>query len=241
MGGPGALKPAPDPLRDYALAALGGFSLLLTLHAVFLPQGTVLAELPALALYALGAVVTGTLLQRHYPHGVLGWCNVVTLLRGVLTAFLLTALLLPDKGPWLVAVVGALTLSLDGVDGWLARRKRLVSRFGARFDMEVDSALALILALHALAGGTAGPVVLVLGLTRYGFVLAGLVLPWLQHPLPERFSRKAVCVMQLSTLIALQLPVLTPPVAQALALAASAALLASFARDVLWLWRRRGN
>jgi multidrug efflux pump subunit AcrA (membrane-fusion protein) len=39
---------------------------------------------------------------------------------------------------------------LDGVDGWLARRHEIASRFGARFDMEVDA--LLILALSVLAG-----------------------------------------------------------------------------------------
>ncbi|MFH7468205.1 CDP-alcohol phosphatidyltransferase family protein, partial [Pseudomonas syringae group genomosp. 7] len=77
-----------------------------------------------------------------------------------------------------------------GVDGWLARRSGLVSRFGARFDMEVDAALALILSLHLLAGTAVGAEALVLGLARYAFVAAGLAWPWLSADLPPTDRRK---------------------------------------------------
>jgi len=65
------------------------------------------------------------------------------------------------------------------------------------------------------------------------------VLPWLRHPLPDRLSRKAVCVLQLGTLIALQAPALPGAVALNLAVASAAALAWSFGRDVAWLWRTR--
>ena len=41
----------------------------------------------------------------------------------------------PGVGP---AALVAAALSLDAVDGWLARRCGVASRFGARFDLEVD-------------------------------------------------------------------------------------------------------
>ena len=44
-----------------------------------------------------------------------------------------------------VLAIGIPALALDGVDGWLARRSRMASDFGARFDMETDAALLLIL------------------------------------------------------------------------------------------------
>ena len=39
--------------------------------------------------------------------------------------------------------------ALDGVDGWLARRSGIASAFGARFDMEIDALLILVLAVLA--------------------------------------------------------------------------------------------
>ena len=55
-----------------------------------------------------------------------------------------------------VIPLSIIALSLDGVDGALARRQMLESRFGAAFDMEVDSAFALVLSILA-ALGPAGP------------------------------------------------------------------------------------
>ena len=67
------------------------------------------------------------------------------------------------------------------------------------------------------------------------FIGAGLVWPWIMAPLPVSYVRKAVCVLQLATLIALQVPVLSDDLAITLARIAAAALIWSFGRDVLWL------
>jgi hypothetical protein len=74
---------------------------------------------------------------------------------------------------------------------------------------------------------------------RYVFLGAGIVWPWLLRDLPERFSRKAVCVIQLGVLIALQAPILPTGLDLVLGLGAAAALAWSFGVDVAWLWRRR--
>ncbi len=84
-----------------------------------------------------------------------------------------------------------------------------------------------------------GPAVLVLGLMRYGFVASGRFLPWLKAPLPQRFRRKLVCVLQLAVLILLQLPMIPSALASGMMWIAVAALLMSFGNDALWLWRRR--
>jgi phosphatidylglycerophosphate synthase len=225
-----------DPLRDLArVAMLGGFVVLAAGVALVGLDGAL--WLPALG-YGLGVWLVLGLFRRGYPHGRLGLCNAATLARLALTA----ALLAPLAGaaePWAVPGVAVLALTLDGVDGWLARREGLVSDVGARFDMEVDSALALILALNALAAGTAGLIVLAIGLPRYVFAAAGLLAPWLDGPLPERFSRKLVCVVQIATLIALQLPPLGAGLANPLVAAVAAGLAWSFGKDVIWLWRAR--
>ena len=76
-------------------------------------------------------------------------------------------------------------LVLDAVDGYVARRTATVSAFGARFDMETDA--FLILVLSACVAGQWGWWVLVLGLARYLFVAAGWALPWLRGT-PDRKS-----------------------------------------------------
>jgi len=203
-----------------------------------------LAGLPALLLFAAGVLFLWLQLPAHYPHARFGSCNGVTLLRAGLGASLLTPLLSGDAaqaawGGWAVALVALFALSLDGVDGWLARRQGLTSGFGARFDMEIDAALALILALHAFADGMGGIMVLTLGVTRYVFVAASWGLPWMAAPLPDKFGRKVVCVIQIAALIALQVPILESGLALGITWVAVAALMWSFGRDILWLWRHR--
>lgn len=189
-------------------------------------------------------------LRKGYPHSRLGACNLVTLARAGAVAVLSVAVVVPatlSQLPWVICALAALALALDGVDGKLARRAGLSSAFGARFDMEVDAALAACLALilmraEGIDGALAGLCLLVLGGSRYAFVAATQLLPWMARPLPERFTRKTVCVVQIATLAAL-IPVgagLGGSAVAAVVLPVSAALLLwSFGRDIRWLAMRR--
>ena len=221
----------------FALVACAGLGLVIAMNVVVF-AGPPAIWAPSLALALAGAALGGWLLDRHYPHATLGWGNAVTLLRGAMAAALVTPMLQGTSG-WAVAAIAGTALALDGADGWLARREGLASAFGARFDMEVDSVLAAILALTALTSGVAGPAIVALGGARYAFLAAGRALPWLRRPLPQRVGRKAVCVAQLGTLIAVHLPIVPDPVAQALTVAVALALGWSFGRDIVWLWRAR--
>lgn len=228
------------PAARLALLALVGLAGPAVLAPLLFPAPHMAAWAAAAGVYAAGAGLAVRGMHRGYPHAVPGLCNAVTLLRLVLASVLVAPLGGHGAGPWVVPAVAVAGLALDGVDGWLARRAGLVSAFGARFDMEVDSALALILALNAFVATAAGPLVLLLGLPRYAFAAAAWAAPWLAAPLPDRFGRKAVCVVQIAALIALQLPGLPAPLAPALAGGAALALAWSFGRDILWLWRVRG-
>ncbi|NKX44021.1 CDP-alcohol phosphatidyltransferase family protein [Roseicyclus persicicus] len=234
--------PAPLPLRHGPVAGLG-LAALAAAPAVAALAAALGGPSPApvgvaLAGHLAGAALAVAGMRRGYPHPDLGAANLVTLARLALTAALLAPLVAPASG-WAVLAVALVALTLDGADGWLARRQGRVSAFGARFDMEVDAALGLILALNAWAAGTVGAAVLLLGLPRYVFVAAGAVWPWLLAPLPDRFGRKAACVVQIAALIALQAPVVQGPVAVAILAGGAAVLGWSFGRDVLWLWRTR--
>jgi phosphatidylglycerophosphate synthase len=104
--------------------------------------------------------------RRWTAAGRFGPANAVSLLR------LSGILLLPWLAPWQVVCCGLILLSLDGVDGWLARRTGLAGEFGEFFDKETDAFFTLMLCvlLHRLPGGF-GPWVLLAGLLRYLFVL----------------------------------------------------------------------
>lgn len=142
----------------------------------------------------------------------------------------------------LVALAGV-ALALDGVDGWVARRTGTASALGARFDMEVDAFLILVLSVYLVVDGrVAGPAaggVLAIGAMRYGFGAAGWALPWLRGALPPRYWRKVVAATQGVVLVVVAAGVLPRPVALAVLTGALALLVESFGRDVGWLWRRR--
>lgn len=171
--------------------------------------------------------------------GRFGAANVVTTLRAGLVA-LLAGMVTEAGAPvvaWVATGLALLALAMDGLDGWLARRLNLASAFGARFDMEVDAVLIVVLALLALAWDRAGPWVLLSGLMRYGFVLAGAFRPVLAGPLPPSLRRKLVCVVQILALIVILPPLLAPPVATGVAALSLLLLAWSFMVDTIWLLR----
>jgi len=223
--------------------SLGLLGIAVAVPAAFLGWTLSPPGLPlTLAVLSTGMVLAVWGMASHYPHGRLGGCNVVTTVRLAMVAALSAVIVGPSAGMvpgWAVAILACATLSLDGFDGWLARRQGLSSAFGARFDMEVDSALAAVLSLALLAHGRAGVELILLGGARYAFVAASLFLPWLGAALPDSFRRKAVCVVQIGVLAVFSAPILSDGVARPLAVAAAVLVAWSFWRDIRWLVAQR--
>ena len=138
--------------------------------------------------------------------------------------------------PVLVAIA-TVALILDGVDGQVARRTHTVTALGARFDMEVDCVLVLVLSVHVAP--VLGLWVLAIGLMRYAWVAASWLLPWLAGPLPRRYSAKAVAVLQSVVLIVASSELIPPTSAVGLLSVALGLLVWSFGRSAIWLWQRR--
>jgi len=223
--------------RHGAAVAVGAVGLGVFGAALALPAP---AGLVALATFALVAVGVAARLPRR-PRARFGPANAVTVVRAGGAAVFMGLAFAPDLlagvAAWAAAAAATALLALDGLDGWLAKRSGLASAFGARFDMETDALFILALSAVALALGKAGPWVLALGAMRYAFVAAGWVWPRLAGPLPPSFRRKAVCVLQVAALAVLLTPPAAPPVSDALAGVALAALAVSFAVDLRWLIR----
>lgn len=202
----------------------------------------------ALGLFGLAAVVPWRGLAWH-PHARFGPANRVTL--GRLAAVALFAAVSvemawrplpdPDRIAWGLVVLATVAAVVDAADGPLARASGLASAFGARFDMETDALLILVLCVLIVQFGKAGPWVLAAGLMRYAFVAAA-ALPrgqWLNAPLPPSLRRKAVCVGLIVALITCLGPIIPRLASSALAAAGVGAVAWSFAVDIAWLWRAR--
>lgn len=202
----------------------------LGLSAVFIPK--------SLLVFGGGALLVLRGLPAHHPFPTLGPANGVTLVRGALVALL--AGLIGERAsdvPAFAVAIALAVLVLDGVDGWLARRTRMASRFGARFDMETDAVLVAVLALLAWQFGKVGAWVLLSGLMRYLFLAAGALVPLLRHPVPSSYRGKSIAVVQILALIVAIAPFSSVELATAVAALALGLLTGSFLLDVVWLVR----
>jgi len=200
---------------------------------------------PATAIaWAIGVAYLGAstvllsrgLRRRRAPR--FGAANAVTATRSMLVGVVVALVAASFAGVMstaLLVALSAVALALDGVDGYVARRTRSESELGARFDMEVDAFLLLVLCLYD--GRYVGWWVLAIGLLRYGFVVAGWMLPWMRRTLPPRYWRKVVTAACGVALTVVAAQVLPPAANSLIAVAALALMLESFGRDVLWLVR----
>ncbi|MEV6492549.1 CDP-alcohol phosphatidyltransferase family protein [Actinoplanes sp. NPDC051633] len=167
----------------------------------------------------------------------MGPANLVTFARalmvGGVTAMVVSSFTGPVHMAALVTLVGV-ALALDGVDGQVARRTGSSSALGARFDMEIDA--FLILVMSVFVAGTFGWWTVAIGAYRYVFVAASWAAPWLTAQLPPKFSRKVVAATQGVALVVATSHLLPSWLAGAGLVVALASLSWSFGRDVLWLW-----
>jgi phosphatidylglycerophosphate synthase len=226
---PRALDPAAGVLA--VLALLGVLSSTVTLNPSAWAAGLV---------WGLGtnAALAGSLVRSGATR--MGPANVVTLTRATLVAGVAAVVADSFVGPTPVValvVLSTVALVLDAVDGRVARRTGTVTPLGARFDMEVDAFLILVLSVHVAR--SAGAWVLLLGAARYAYGAAGRAWPWLRGSLPARPWRKVVTAA-VGIVLAVVSSELLPATVATLALVVATGLLAeSFGRDVRTLARRR--
>ena len=183
-------------------------------------------------LVVAGIAMLGLLVAtgRHNwtPDGEFGVANGVTACRIGLLPLLLPA----AARPAFLIPLSLFILLLDGLDGWLARRRALTSEFGAFLDKETDALFLLLLCGLAAFRGALPTWILGAGLLRYGFVVVLFLLPTPQKTESRSSMARYVYVCMVGALLSSFLPY--PTLFHPLVAVATAALLFSFGRS---LWR----
>ncbi|CAD7038941.1 CDP-alcohol phosphatidyltransferase family protein [Pseudorhizobium endolithicum] len=239
----------PPPVHAQAVLYMTASALVVFLAADVMGPATGITGTASVAGLMIFSVI-GFLALRYlhlYPHGAFGPANATTTFRAALAAGIggIVAAALPSsQAPlsstlWIVTGVAAVFLGLDGVDGHLARKSGTVSRYGARFDMEVDAFLILLLSALAALAGKAGPWVLMIGLMRYAFVLAQWLIPRMRGDLRDSWRRKLICVLQGAALAVALMPIVPHALSAPLLGLALALLFYSFTADVTYLLNDR--
>ena len=199
--------------------------------------------------YIAGLWVLLALAVRRHKVTSLGPAGAVTCARGVLigavTALVADGVMaeglvadglahgrVPDA---LLVGIATVALVLDAVDGWVARRTGTSTALGARFDMELDAFLILVLSVQV--AGRLGAWVLAIGAMRYAFVAVAAAVPWMRSTVPARNSARMIAAVQGIVLVTLSADVLPRLPAIALLATALALLTWSFSQDVQWLWQ----
>ena len=227
---------------DRQLAAATGAQVAL-LAALSVQVGLGMLGWLAGAAYAAGLWTLLAGAARRAGRTTLGPADLVTLTRASLVAGVVALVVDRFAGgaasAAVLVVLAAVALVLDGVDGQVARRTGTVSALGARFDMEVDAFLVLVLSVHVAV--LVSPWALVVGGMRYAYVAASWALPWLRGALPTRHSAKVVAALVGIVLVVLSAGVVPHVLALGLVWVALLLLFRSFGQSVAWLWRARAD
>jgi len=209
-------------------------------HAVFLLAACLVALAAHTAWpFVLAAATSLTALVltsrgAHTPSGAFGWGNAISSARFVLSS---CVGVVPASVPtWALGATTLVLFALDGLDGFVAKRRGEASAFGAYFDMETDAYFVLLAGLVLFQRGRYGAWILVAGLLRYAYVVALALVPARRGDHPRSsFGRHAFTTLMLGLALGMVLGEPFGTVATALG---CGLVTASFARSFYWSYRR---
>jgi CDP-diacylglycerol--glycerol-3-phosphate 3-phosphatidyltransferase len=172
-----------------------------------------------------------------YPN--LGLANHLSILRGVLLAYLAGFILLPRPTGWLGWAAGTLytgAIVIDYADGMVARLTQHPSRLGAWLDTNLDALGILVAPALGMAWEQLPPWYALVALAYYLFI-GGV---WLRrrrqlpvYDLPPSAIRRPLAGIQMGFISAILWPVLAPPLTWWAATLVMIPFVAGFLRD--WL------
>jgi phosphatidylglycerophosphate synthase len=162
--------------------------------------------------------------------------NVISLSRVVLAA----AFVATTSASGRIVLIAAASAT-DFLDGWIARRRHIASRWGALVDPIADRVFVLVAVSSFLYSGalSTGQYFTLLArdiMTAVGFVVARLVPRLRPVDFQARLLGKLVTVLQLATLFSV---LLYSPAVRWLVIAVGVTALASIVDYTVALWRAR--
>ncbi len=143
------------------------------------------------------------MLKGLRPFG--GYANWATFMRLVGTIVVFTFSESFDN--FQIATILTILISMDGLDGFLARRFKQVTEFGANFDMETDALYVCLATILLFERNLVGSWILLIGFLRYFYVV--LIYFMKMHYLVEKrtkFGPTIAVVLFIAVLIPYVLP-----------------------------------
>lgn len=206
--------------------------LCLSVTAALLIQPHWTTAVMSLLILGVGA---GRSLRRGEPWTLAD--HVTTTRLGLILVFCATTL--SDIGfSWSTVLIGAVALSLDGVDGVIARQTGSTEA-GAIYDESVDALFVLILGIVVLP--VWGPWTVLPGLMFYLFHAVAFFRRTWQRPLPASTLRKTIAAAQGILLLTAGSPLALTYTWIGIGCVGLAlvSLAVSFARDLFWLEQQK--
>ncbi len=112
-----------------------------------------------------------------------GYANWVTTFRLLLVLYI--AMAWTNLEASTIGIIAISAVSLDGLDGFLARRFKTESEFGAYLDMETDAFYVAVMGTIIYLNGWAGEWILVVAYMRYLYVWIVRLLGWANRQEPH--------------------------------------------------------
>jgi len=220
---------------------LGYYLLRAEWHAAYAWRWIIVAA--GVLVYELGLLWRGLRDNRRRGETLLlptlGAGNLLTLLRGLALGLLAGFLLSPWPSGWLAwlpALLYTLAILADYLDGYLARITRHATLLGAQLDIEFDALGMLVAAALAVHYDQLPWWYLILGLSRYLFLLG---MGWRRrqgrpvYDLTPSVHRRIVAGFQMGFMSVMLWPVVAPPGTTLAGVVFALPFTASFLRD--WL------
>ena len=182
-----------------------------------------------------------------YNEKFLTYASLVTYCRSIINVLILSVILHIDQ----FNIVNAnnnyinilpflffISLVLDGLDGYLARLLNQISEFGAKFDLETDTFLLLLLSFSLYKDLNANVTVFLIPFYRYVFFILQFKFKWLKASLPESMRRRFICFFVTFLLIISHFSSFPTHLVDGFINLSILLITFSFLEDIIWLYRK---